>query len=470
MSFSGKKFLITGATGMIGRELVRELLLQGAEVIAVSRSKDSAGERLPYPVQFFEHDLGASKLPSSALDGVDGVIHLAGESIASGRWSESRKKQILESRTRGTENLAAAFTERASRGEPLPGVWVSASAIGFYGDRGEELLDESSSCGRGFLAEVTSAWETAFFKDHGWSGVRRSALRLGIVLSREGGVLARLLPLFRKGLGGPLAGGKPWMSWIHIEDVVRIFLEALRNKEFSGPFNAVAPEAVTNAAFTRALGKAAGKPAILAAPGFALRTVLGEMSELVLSSQRVIPLRLQERGFRWKYAGLSAALSAFDLTDDELFEEQWVPLAPEEVWTFFEDPENLEQITPDYLSFKVLYSSTKRVQRGTLIDYRLRLHGAIPLSWRTEIDTYDPPNEFVDNQLKGPYAKWRHRHRFLPMRGGTLLQDRVLYRIPMGLLGKAVAGWVVRRDVEGIFRYRKKIIAERFGKRSSGST
>jgi hypothetical protein len=255
------------------------------------------------------------------------------------------------------------------------------------------------------------------------------------------------------------------MSWIHVEDIVGLVLHAI-DSQATGILEGVAPEAVTNAQFTTAFCRALQVLENLPAPPLAIRALYGEMGSVVLESARIEPRRTLASGYRFRFAAAEAALE--DLlaplrgATREKRAEQWVPRAPDEIWPFFCDEHNLEAITPDFLHFQVLGKSTPQIGEGTIIDYRLRL-GGVPMGWRSRIQDWQPPRQFVDTQLKGPYAHWHHRHEFIPMAGGTLLRDTVHYRLPAGWLGSVAAGCRVESTVERIFAYRSERIAERFG-------
>lgn len=246
----------------------------------------------------------AGELAAADLEGIDAVVHLAGEPIASGRWTAARRRRILESRTRSTRLLS----EVLSRLEHPPSVLISASAIGYYGDRGETWLDETSDPGTGFLADVCVEWERAVEPARA-AGVRVALVRIGLALAPEGGALGRMLPLFRMGLGGRLGNGRQYMSWIGIDDLVAAIQHAIECAALAGPFNAVAPNPVTNAEFTRILSRVLSRPALLAVPSFALRLALGEMGQaLLLEGARIAPRRLESTGFRFRHTELEQAL------------------------------------------------------------------------------------------------------------------------------------------------------------------
>ena len=276
--------------------LGRRLSTGGHQVTALVRREPGPGQ--------IRWDPAGSGLDPAALRGVDAVIHLAGESIAEGRWTESRKRELMESRRTGTRLLAEAVAQAPDG----PRTMVSASAIGYYGNRGDELLTEASPPGKGFLPEVAVAWEEGLLPAKA-AGVRTASLRIGLLLTPEGGLLQRMLLPFRLGLGGPLGDGTQWMSWIAAEDLIAVFLHALTRDDIRGAVNAVGPEPVRNADFTRTLARVVHRPAVLPVPAFALRLAFGEMADqAILASARVVPSVLQATGFQFKYPKLGPAL------------------------------------------------------------------------------------------------------------------------------------------------------------------
>ncbi len=292
------KIAVTGATGLIGTALSERLHKQGNEILAITRRQS-----LSAPYTIVHWDVERKELDASALEGVDGVVHLAGETIAE-RWSAKKKALIRSSRVEGTKLLVEGLKSLSKR----PPVLVSSSAVGFYGGRGDEELDEQSAPGTGFLTEVCQAWETESVRAEEL-GMRVVRLRTGIVLSTKGGALAQMLFPFKLGLGGPIGNGTQWMSWVHIDDVVSGFHFALHQSEFSGVANLTAPQPARNAEFAKALGQALSRPAFLPAPGFALKLVFGEMAQdLLLDGQKVLPRRLEQAGYKFQHPGLAQAL------------------------------------------------------------------------------------------------------------------------------------------------------------------
>jgi len=257
-------------------------------------------------VPTFRWDPGRGEFDGAALEGVDGVVNLSGENLAGGRWTRERKKRLVESRVLATRFLVRRMGER----KPPPRTLVSASAVGIYGNRGEELLTEESAPGSGFLAELCKAWEAGAYAARA-AGTRVHVLRFGVVLGANGGALAKMLPIFKLGIGGPLGSGKQWMSWIALSDLVQGIELALTREDAGTPINVVAPTPVRNRDFARALGNVLRRPAVLPAPALALRLLLGEMAdEALLSSACVAPLKLVSLGYRFAFEDLEGALRA----------------------------------------------------------------------------------------------------------------------------------------------------------------
>lgn len=290
--------LISGSTGMIGTALIEALKKQNHRVTRLVRSPQQSSEPT---VQW---NPASGTLNAKDVEGFDAVMHLAGESIAASRWTEAQKARIRDSRVQGTALLSATLAKLAKP----PKVLVCASAIGFYGNRGDEILREDSQIGTGFLAEVCQQWENAADPAK-QKGIRVVHLRIGVVMSPKGGALAKMLLPFKMGAGGIVGNGKQYWSWVSLDDVIGAFLYALQNENLSGAVNAVAPRAVTNAEFTKTLGKVLSRPTIFPLPGFAARLVLGEMADdLLLSSARIEPTRLLASGYQFKHPDLEGAL------------------------------------------------------------------------------------------------------------------------------------------------------------------
>jgi uncharacterized protein len=295
--------VIAGATGLVGTALAASCARDGIRVSALVRDVARGAELLP-AATLHAWDATRGSPPEAAFEGVDVVVNLAGESISGGRWTLARKKLLRDSRVVGTRALVDAL-----RGLPdRPRLLISASGTGFYGDRGAEILTETAAPGQGFLAELARDWEAEAMKA-AEIGMRVVILRNGVVLSKGGGILRKILPPFRLGLGGKIGRGAQWMPWIHLEDEIGFIRYAMAHDSVQGAFNAVAPEPATNGEFVRAIGEALGRPTVLAAPAFALRLALGTMTdEVLLASQRAMPVRTLETGYAFRHPLLRPAL------------------------------------------------------------------------------------------------------------------------------------------------------------------
>jgi len=286
---------ITGGTGLVGQRLGQLLRDRGDEVTVISR-REGPGV-IPW-------DVREGVQPKDALSGFDAVVHLAGAAVAERRWTAARKREIMDSRRDGTRAVVAAL----AAADPRPSVLVCASAVGYYGDTGSEIVTESSPSGDDFLADVCCAWESE--ADAAASiGVRVVKARIGLVLALEGGALGRMLPIFRVGGGGRLGSGRQWMPWIHIDDVVAGLVHTMDCTDCDGAYNLTAPEPVDNREFTRALGQVLRRPAVVPVPGFALRLAFGELAGALLAGQRALPRRLLREGFSFRHSTLPAALN-----------------------------------------------------------------------------------------------------------------------------------------------------------------
>jgi len=292
------RVLISGASGLIGSALVSHLTARGYAVTRLVRSRSAVAADAVYwnPV--------TEEIDAARCEEFDAVVHLAGRNLSAGRLTGRRQREAFESRVRGTALLATTLAGLERR----PRVFISASAIGFYGDRGDELITEATEKGQGFLADLCAEWEAAT-EVTGRAGIRVVRLRTAVVLSRAGGALKSMLPVFRMGLGGPLGNGRQWFSWIALEDHVRAFLQAIETESLMGPVNSTSPEPVRQKDFARMLGKVLSRPAVIPVPKIVLGLRFGqELGEATLWSQRVLPEKLQGSGFEFKYPNLEAAL------------------------------------------------------------------------------------------------------------------------------------------------------------------
>ncbi len=441
----------------MGRALVTALFVRGYSVVALSREP----ERLPFADEVERRRFNPNDPAPNpdAFAGCDAVVHLAGESVAGG-WTKNKKSAIYNSRIAGTATVVASMRLCDQR----PKVFACSSASGYYGDRGDEPLDERSTPGSEFLARVCCDWEREAREAMRY-GIRAVQLRTGIVLG-EGGALEKMAVPFRFGIGGPFGSGRQFVPWIHIDDLVRLYIHALEQSDIDGPINAVTPDYASNARFAQALGFAVRRIALIPAPGFALRAVLGEFAATLLGGQLILPAVAEDTGFAWRYPQLECALhSIFGHTDEpssvrrfETSQQFSVPI--ETVFPFFAEAGNLQAITPPALHFAIR-STSGVLKRGTIMEYTLRLHG-VPFRWKTMISHWEPPYRFDDVQLHGPYALWHHRHDFEPTNGGVLMRDRVLYALPLYPLGN-LALPLVRSDLQRIFDFRAKAVANLAG-------
>lgn len=297
------KIFMTGGTGFVGTTMTRKLVLQGHKVTVLTRSVKNKDFQLPRGVYYIEGDPTRSGAWQRSVADHDAVINLAGQSIFK-RWNSKTKKAIRDSRILTTQNLVDALSSRKGKETVL----LSTSAVGFYGFCGDEDLDEASPGGNDFLASVTREWEAAALEAEK-HGIRVILCRFGTVLGSSGGALNQLVPLFKKGLGSPLGGGKQWFSWIHEQDLVNVYLFLLEQRNISGPINCTAPEPVRNREFTIALGKALGRPIFMpAVPGFFIRLAMGEFGSVLLNGQKVLPKRLIDMGFAFQFSNIKQAL------------------------------------------------------------------------------------------------------------------------------------------------------------------
>ncbi len=360
---------------------------------------------------------------------------------------------------------------------PRPRVLVSSSAVGVYGDRRDERLDESASPGDDFLARLCQDWEAAA-RRAATLGLRVVTLRTGVVLGRGGGALARMLPPFKAGVGGPIGSGRQYLAWIHLHDLVNLIATALGDDRYAGPVNAVAPDSVTSARFARALGRALHRPAVLPTPAAALRAIFGDSAVVLLASQRVDPGVARRNAFVWQFGTIDAALldvvggasvrivrapsSAGAGGGMYLLTGSTAVAAPlDDVFAFFSNAGNLGVITPASLKFRVA-GPVPPLAEGAAIEYAIRV-GPLPIRWRTRIVRWEAPRAFVDVQEIGPYRVWRHEHVFAADDGRTRVDDRVDYTPPFGPLAGLVNRLFVAPTLREIFRHRADVMRLRFG-------
>lgn len=458
------KILITGATGFVGRALVAKLLNQGHQVIAAVRNPTRARGQLGAEPAII--DIKSDGALNEAVSESNAIVNLAGEGLFVGRWNKNRKASLRKSRIEVTSRLVASM-QAANK---LPKVFISTSAIGIYGDTADEEITERSTLGDDFLAQLCHDWESEAERVTKL-GVRLVTLRIGVVMGL-GGALQKILPPFTLGFGGRLGTGRQWFSWIHIDDLVGLILTAVNNDGWSGVYNATAPIPVTNEQLTEALSKVVGKRAFFPVPSLALRMLMGEAAEVLLGGQKVLPRRALTDRFVFKYNSIKDALRQILSprgvkiqrcgSDWQLTQETRLPQSRQNVFSFFSSPANLGLLTPPWMGFEFLEKSLACPQEGTQYNYRVRL-GPIAMGWRSLIQSWVDNQKFVDVQLKGPYAKWHHEHRFVEDGDYVRMTDTVLYRVPFGVLGRISHSAFVAPVLRSIFRYRAEAIQRRFG-------
>lgn len=467
------RVLIAGATGFIGRALVPLLQREGHTVVAWVRGEARGRSLLGADVEIVSVDAGFAALVAT-VERCDAVVNLAGEPLLGGRWTAARRTILEDSRIGVTRNLVRALEMARTR----PRVFVSGSAVGYYGDRADQALTEASAAGDGYLAEICRRWEAAAQQAEAL-GIRVIRLRTGVVLGRSGGALAQMLPAFEMGVGGPFGSGRQYLPWIHLYDLVRVIAASLVDERYQGPVNAVAPEQATSRSFARALGSALRRPTVLPLPSLALTAIFGQAATVLLSSQRVVPDALGQHQFSYEYPTLDAALedvvrgapvtilpvkirpAGAEAARYELRTRTVVDAPIEKTFAFFSKAANLGLITPHAMQFRIVGVVPPMASDAT-IDYTLNL-GPLPVRWRTRIATWEPGRCFVDLQEAGPYRLWWHEHTFERDGERTVMEDRVYYLPPLGVLGRLANRLFIAAMLKKIFRYRADVIRLRFG-------
>ena len=460
------KVLLTGATGFIGKRLIRKLLQLGIKPVVLTRNVSKAKEKCGDFVDYYSWDALSGLPPKEAFESVSAIINLMGEGIAEKRWTTIQKKCMWDTRVLGTKYLVEGALKFAEKLE----VFISASAIGYYDHQASGDRYEESSASSSFMSKLCQAWEKESIQISEKKEIRELRLRIGLVLGSEGGALKKIQMPFKFGFGGVLGSGNQWMNWIHVEDLVNLVVTAIKEKHYSGVYNAVSPSNVTNKLFSQELASVLKKRNIFKVPALILNCVLGEMSAVVLEGAKVVPNRLIKAGFKFKYSELNYALKEAlqikfiehlnkEIQCERFYIQGWLNLDQRKVFAFFSEAKNLDKITPSFLNFKITYQSTVNIQSGTLFDYSLKIRG-IPISWRTEILDWNPDQSFVDTQLIGPYKVWHHTHNFFTFEKGTFYEDDVYFALPAIPIISKLAMVFVKRDVKKIFDFRKKVILD----------
>lgn len=477
------KVLVTGATGFIGRALIMRLLRDGHSIIALVRSIERSRSLLGNEVELVSQSIDDIEL-ARIFESVEGVINLGGENIFGGRWTVSRKKSIMDSRIALTSRVVSAMRVTHHR----PRVLISVSAVGYYGNQDARELDEQTLPGNDFLADICQQWEARALAAADL-GCRVAIMRLGIVLGAEGGALQRMLPVFRRGLGGTLGSGRQYISWIHLYDLCEVVTQALTDERYQGVFNLTSPNPVSNHDFTKTLAQMLGRFAWLRIPAFTLKLVLGEAATVLLGSQRVLPRRLAQLNYTFKFPNLTTALAHIFSAGQQLHlvslpcsspllrghrpqyllsQTTWLNQPLHEVFAFFSGAQNLGLLTPAWIDFRIQGNPPIPLYQGAQIYYRIKI-GSFHTPWLTEIAIWDPVHSFVDVQLQGPYRLWWHEHHFFSEDNQTRMEDRVYYALPFGILGRLVHRFFVGPRLRRIFAFRNDAITLRFGEAAKTS-
>ena len=477
------KIFLTGATGFIGRALVLSLQRRGHSLVAWVRSPERARSQLGSDVELLPVASGDDAL-AEAIGQCDGVISLAGEPLFGKRWTRARKKQIVDSRVALTARLVKAMARSSSP----PSVFVSASAVGYYGDRGDERLGEDSAPETDFLAKLCKDWEDAALAGQS-ERTRVVCLRIGIVFGHGGGAFEEMTPMFKRGVGGPIGNGRQFVPWIHLHDCVEMIVTAFEDERVVGPINVVGPNPIPNKEMAKTFGRVLRRPAVMPVPRLALLALFGKAADVLAAGQRAYPDKMEAIGFEFRFKTFEEALSNL-LRDDEIDIDPIGPQTPppkegdrgylkgrtprsvlatrtvldapvDAVFSFFSQPSNLGLLTPPQMNFTITRTDDEMVS-GATIDYRLRVFG-IPIGWRTRIECWDAGKCFVDSQVRGPYRAWWHEHHFFADGTRTVMEDRVYYAVPLGILGRLVNRLIITSQLRAIFSYRAAAIQFRFG-------
>ena len=478
------KVFLVGATGFVGRTTTAFLLGQGHDVVAWVRDSDQAKDQLGRDVTLVSEDVDLVK----EMENADVVVNLSGQQLSGVRWTKNRKKRFYESRV-GINNQLVEAMKNATN---LPHTFLSANAIGFYSPSSNKVTDEDPPNNDTFLGKLCSDWEQSANEAKN-IGVRVCNLKFGLVLGREGGILAQMSLPFEYGVATNLGFGNHMFSWIHILDLVRAIGFCIDNSDVSGSVNITSPNPVKCKEFVKALAKNTVSFITVPVPTILFGFVygFGESAKHLTNSHNVIPEKLVANGFSFVFEEVFDALneefnsSDVKITDHKLGKtDSSYPLRVEcykkasaqyelntsiklksdtySTFGFFSSPLNLGMSTPNWMGFRIL-EMPEHVDKGSTFAYKINL-GPLPFRWRTEIAKWSEGEMFIDFQTKGPYSLWWHEHRIIENSNTTsLMEDRVLYRVPLGLLGRVAHFFFVKRTLFRIFSYRRRIIQLRFG-------
>lgn len=453
-----KNILIAGGSGFVGENLCLQLARDGYSIHILSRSSHIS---LPFPHILHTWE-NSSKLPASLDEfSFKAVVNLCGQGVASSRWTENFKKRLRESRISPTKSLAKFVKDRFIE------TFIQSSATGYYESSFDKVHTEESKNGKSFLSRLAYDWESAAKADLS-SKTRLCILRIGVVIGHGGDFIEALQDIYANGLGAPLASGKQFLSWIHINDLVSVIMKCLEDESYEGAFNAVSPNPVDFNNLHQEFKRFFPCQFVFRAPEFALKLFLGEKSSTVLDSFNVNPSKLEKASFKFKFSKLSHAIDeVFSLREENaplqsirFIERNWIKVPLEKAWEFFSNAKNLEAITPDNLNF-VIKRAPKDLKVNSIIDYSLSLYG-VPFKWQSKIVEWNDGVSFVDKQLKGPYKYWYHRHLFESIGEGTLVTDEVSYKLYGGAFSHLSAGFFIKSELKKIFKYRSESIRNTF--------
>ncbi len=453
------RILVTGATGLIGHHICKELLFLGHQLTVVTRSKSKYNEIVGLPAFVLEHDLMKKPLTtSSVLESIEVIIHLAGENVAKSKWSKDFKQKLYDSRINTTKHLLDPFIPLKQKKLSLV---ICASGIGIYTPSDKECdeqtpIQEESS----FFSHLCHEWERCVLERCEKLSVRSIQARFGAVLARDGGMLDQLEPYARSGFLGKMPGKDFWLSWVHIEDVVKALIFCIENSEMSGAVNLTSPAPCLYSKFVHELNQTFKKKDFLSPPKFILSILHGELIDVLTRSHRILPQKLIQSGFSFQFQDINAVL--INLYENFLwplrFETmQWIPRDRSTVFDLFLSLRNLEKMTHPWLNFQWIGTSPLKLDQNTELKYKISIYG-LNIKSKIKITTYNPPHLFIDEQSNGLFSKFRHIHQFQSFAGGTLIVDLLNYQLRYKL--NLITGPLVQSDMKKIFNYRRQKILE----------
>ena len=452
------RVLVTGATGLIGRHVCKQLLHAGHQLTVITRSKKKYDEIVGLPACILEHDLTKGLLRSSPiLESIEVILHLAGENVARSRWSKAFKQKLYDSRVKTTQHLLDSFIHLKQKKLSLI---ISASGIGIY-DSSDKKCDEQTPTYKNssFFSHLCHSWEKCVDEKGHQLSSRVIKVRLGPVLARQGGMLAQMEPYARAGILGRMPGKDFWISWIHIEDVIRGLMFCIDNNKINSVVNFTSPEPCLYSNFVHALNQTFKKRDFLPPPKFLLSTLHGEMIDVLTKSHQILPKKLIDQGFSFDFPKVDMAFA--NLYTDFLLPlryegSQWISKDKSAVFDFFSSPKNLEKITLPQFRFQLIEPYPSRIEKNVEMDYKIHIYG-LNIKTKTKIVAYKPPDLFVDEEVRGLFHKWRHLHKFQSLAGGTLIEDCINYQLPYRL--NLLAHRIATNRIKEMFDYRRKMIS-----------